>query len=357
MNLAYVTLGVLWLSLIVYAVLGGADFGGGIWDFLAFGAQAEKQRNLVKQALGPVWEANHVWLIFLIVGLFTAFPTAFSVLSTALFLPFTLALIGIVLRGSAFTFRSEAARTGGPRKFWGRTFSTACTITPFLFGASAAAVASGQIHTPGGHTQIDLWTGWTTPFALTVGAMALALCSALAAIYLTIEAQSMNDSELVEAFRLRAIVAGAVTAALGALGILLSPFEAPLLWNGLLNHAIPIVILTMLVGLGAAASLFFRHYHLARILVVIETGFFFTTWGVSQLPYIIPPDVTVENAASPSITQLELLVSTAIGMVLLLPSLWFLFHVFKGNNQGRARPRPRAEASAAPTMDTGEVTN
>src|SRR5713226_2491344 len=138
MNLAYIVLAVLWLSLIAYAVLGGADFGGGIWDFLAFGPQAEKQRRLVGQALGPVWEANHVWLIFLLVGLFTAFPTAFSLLSTALFLPFTLALIGIVLRGSAFTFRAHAAEAGGavgPRKLWGRIFSTASTVTPFLFGA------------------------------------------------------------------------------------------------------------------------------------------------------------------------------------------------------------------------------
>src|SRR5712692_1248400 len=126
MTLTYTILIILWLSLIAYAVLGGADFGGGIWDFFAFGPQAEKQRRLVGQALGPVWEANHVWLIFLLVGLFTAFPTAFSVLSTALFLPFTLALIGIVLRGSAFTFRAHAAGGAvGPRKLWGRIFSTA----------------------------------------------------------------------------------------------------------------------------------------------------------------------------------------------------------------------------------------
>lgn len=332
MNLAYMVLAVLGFSLIAYAVLGGADFGGGIWDFLAFGPQAERQRRLVGQALGPVWEANHVWLIFLIVGLFTAFPTAFSVLSTALFLPFTLALIGIVLRGSAFTFRAHAAGAVGSRKVWGRVFSTASTITPFLLGTSAAAVASGQIRTSGGRTQTDIWTGWTTPFALTVGATALALCAALAAIYLAVEAQEMNDGELVEAFRLRAIVAGAVTAVFGALGILLSPSEAPLLWNGMLAHAIPIVIVTMLVGLAAAASLFLRHYRVARILVVIETGFFFAAWGASQLPYLIPPDVTVDNSASPPTTLLELLICTAAGMILLLPSLWFLFHVFKGKN-------------------------
>src|SRR3989442_15596055 len=111
MILTYTILIILWLSLIVYAVLGGADFGGGIWDFFAFGKEAERQRRLIGQALGPVWEANHVWLIFLIVGLFTAFPSAFSILSTALFVPSTLAAMGIVLRGAALIFRanSEAA--------------------------------------------------------------------------------------------------------------------------------------------------------------------------------------------------------------------------------------------------------
>ena len=144
MILTYSILIILWLALIAYAVLGGADFGGGIWDFFAFGPQAERQRRLIGQALGPVWEANHVWLIFLIVGLFTAFPLAFSVLSTALIVPFTLALIGIVLRGAAFIFHAQADESGTLGKVWGRVFSSASTITPFLFGTAAAAVASGH---------------------------------------------------------------------------------------------------------------------------------------------------------------------------------------------------------------------
>src|SRR5579864_7962960 len=156
--LTYTILIILWLSLIVYAVLGGADFGGGIWDFFAFGQEAERERRLIGQALGPVWEANHVWLIFLIVGLFTAFPLAFSVLSIALFVPFTLALVGIVLRGAAFVFHLHAPGATRIRSFWGRTFSTASTITPFLLGASAAAIASGQIRAVGGHVQTVSWT-------------------------------------------------------------------------------------------------------------------------------------------------------------------------------------------------------
>src|SRR5260221_12164791 len=211
MTLTYGILIMLWLSLIAYAVLGGADFGGGIWDFFAFGKEAERQRSLIGQALGPVWEANHVWLIFLIVGLFTAFPPAFSILSTALFVPFTLAVIGIVLRGAAFIFRANSEAVTS--KVWGRVFSTASTITPFFFGTAAAAVASEQGHVQGGRVQTDLLAGWTTPFALTIGALALSLCAVLAAVNLIIEAQHNNDAELVEVFRRRAMIAGAITLA------------------------------------------------------------------------------------------------------------------------------------------------
>ena len=266
MTLTYTILIILWLSLIVYAVLGGADFGGGIWDFFAFGQEAQRQRRLIGQALGPVWEANHVWLIFLIVGLFTAFPPAFSILSTALFVPFTLAVIGIVLRGAAFMFHANTDETMIPGRIWGRVFSTASTITPFLFGTAAAAVASGQVRMQGGRVLTDLLTGWTTPFALTIGALALSLCAVLAAFNLIVEAQNSNDAELVEAFRRRAIIAGAVPLALDVVAFILSPFQAPLLWHGMLDHALPVVIATGLIGMGAAASLLLRRYRLARVL-------------------------------------------------------------------------------------------
>lgn len=332
MILTYTILMILWLSLIAYAVLGGADFGGGIWDLFAFGPQAERQRRLIGQALGPVWEANHVWLIFLIVGLFTAFPSAFSTLSTALFVPFTLALIGIVLRGAAFIFQAHAAPTAPMQKVWERVFSIASTITPFLFGTAAAAVASGQVRVQGDHVQVDLLRGWTTPFALTIGALALSLCAVLAALNLLVEAENINDTELVETFRRCAMIAGAITLVLDAVAFTLSPFEAPLLWNGMLAHALPLVIVTGLIGLSAATALFLRRYRLARMLSITVTAFIFASWGVSQFPYLIPVDVTINNAASPPSTLLTLLIGTSIGMALLLPSLWFLFHVFRGKH-------------------------
>ncbi len=330
MSVAFIALSILWLGLIAYAVLGGADFGAGIWNLFAIGPQARRQTQLINKALGPVWEANHVWLIFLIVGLFTAFPPAFAILSIALFVPLTIALIGIVFRGSAFIFRTYAIDTAGPAtRWWSRVFSTASLATPFFLGASAAAVASGRIEAANGNVQADLGSTWTTPFALTIGAMAISLCASLAAVYLTMEARNDHDESLAETYRLRAIIAGAVTAVLGALGLLLSPSEAPILWQGLLTRALPVVIATMLIGLATAASLFFRRYGLARIFIILESAFLLGSWGLSQYPFIIPPHVTIDNAANDPNVIVALLISIGIGMLLVLPALYYLFSVFK----------------------------
>src|SRR5579884_2751452 len=274
MSLPYILLSILWFSLIAYAVFGGADFGAGIWDMLAFGPNAERQRQLIDHALGPVWETNHVWLVFLVVGLFSAFPSAFGAICIVLFLPLTLALIGSVLRGAAFVFRTHGLRKDRPAiRIWTRIFSFASIITPFFLGVSAAAAASGHIHIRATNLQTNLGSLWSTPFALTIGLMAISLCATLAAIYLTVEATNAKDSKLAEAFRWRGLIAGALTAVLGALGLLLSLSEAPILWRGMLNHAIPLVLATMLIGLAAAVTLFFRYYRIARMLIVAETAF------------------------------------------------------------------------------------
>lgn len=338
-DLAYAMVAVLWLALIAYAVLGGADFGAGIWDLLAFGRTAEKQRNLINQALLPVWEANHVWLIFLIVGLYAAFPFAFAKLSIALFLPLMLALLGIVLRGAAFIFRTYAVHAGTFTRMWSRVFSSTSTITPFLFGTAAAAVASGKIRVQGEFVETDLSTIWLTPFALTIGAMAVSLCAVLAAIYLTVEAQNAKEEEeLVQVYRWRALLAGAVTAALGAWGLFLAPSEASLLWSGMLDHALPLVFATMLIGGVTAVLLLLQKYRLARILIVLETAGLLGAWGISQLPYLIPPDVTVERAAGSPVMITALLIGSLLGMIMLLPSLWLLFRVFKSRRYTDSGP-------------------
>jgi cytochrome d ubiquinol oxidase subunit II len=330
MSVALLALIVLWWGLIAYAVLGGADFGAGVWDLLTFGKQAERQHKLINHALGPVWEANHTWLIFLIVGLFNVFPPAFAALSTALFVPFSIVLIGIVLRGAAFIFSYYAVNEQGPfAVWWGRVFSVTSLITPFFLGASAAAVASGKLLAPDGTARADLFASWTSPFALTIGAMAVVLCATLAAVYLTVEARGEKDEELAEQYRLRALIAGAVTAVLGALGLFFSIRDAPILWAGLLSQALPVVIATMIVGLATAIVLFQRRYRVARILIIAEAAFLLSSWGLSQYPYIIPPRFTIDNSANAPNVIVILLISVGIGLLILIPSLYYLFSVFK----------------------------
>ena len=329
MLLPYVILSILWFALIAYACFGGADFGAGIWELFATGPTADRQRALIDDALGPVWETNHVWLVFLVVGLFSSFPSAFSILVSVLFVPLTLALLGTVMRGSAFIFRSHGLHRP-VAAVWSRVFSFASVLTPLFLGASAAAVASGQIIVKNGIIDTHLLsTFWVTPFAIVIGLMAVLLCATLAAIYLTVEATNKKEDDLAKAFRMRGLIAGAMTAVLGAVGLLLSPSAAPDLWQGLLNHGLLLVIVTMLIGLGAAGTLFLGYYRLSRALFIAETAFLLGSWGVSQIPYIIPPNLTVEAAAGVPSTLWLLLIGIIVGMSLMLPSLGFLFYVFK----------------------------
>jgi cytochrome d ubiquinol oxidase subunit II len=331
MNVALVALIILWWALITYAILGGADFGAGVWDFFAVGRLADRQRTLINHALGPVWEANHVWLIFLIVGLFTIFPSAFATLSIALFFPFSLALIGIVLRGAAFIYRYYAINAKGRfARLWGQVFSLSSLLTPFFLGASAAAVASGKLLRPNGTADATYIASWISPFALIIGFMAISLCATIAAVYLTVEARDTeHDKELTESYRLKALIAGAITAGLGAAGLVLSPAESPILWHGMLIRAWPVVIVTMIIGLATATTLYTRHYSTARILIIAETAFMLGAWGLAQYPYIIPINYTIDNSANdPNVINI-VLIGMACGMIILLPSLYYLFSVFK----------------------------
>lgn len=331
MNAALVALIILWWALITYAILGGADFGAGVWDLFAVGPLAERQRKLINHALGPVWEANHVWLIFLIVGLFNVFPSAFSALSIALFFPFNLALLGIVLRGAAFIYRYYAVKAKGRfARSWGRVFSLSSLLTPFFLGASAATVASGKLLPPNGIPDATYIVSWISPFVLTIGLMAVTLCATIAAVYLTVEARDTeHDKELAESYRLKALIAGAITAFLGTLGLGLSSIESPILWHGMLIRAWPVVIATMIIGLATAATLYTRYYGTARVLIIAEAAFMLGAWGLAQYPYIIPVNYTIENSSNDPNVINAVLIGLACGMIIVIPSLYYLFSVFK----------------------------
>jgi len=327
MGAAETVAGILWLSLTAYAVLAGADFGGGVWDLFASGPRAADQRAAVAEAMGPVWEANHVWLIFMITGLFTAFPVTFGVLGLALYLPFTIATIGIVLRGASFAFRAHGRDAVGPLSPWGVVFGIASVITPFFLGTAAAAVASGSIRAPHGQLASGFLTGWTTPLAIVIGLYALSICAYLAATYLMVENE--NRPALLADFRHRAIAASVASGFFALLALGISSTEGPRLLQSVAGRGLPLFVLAVLNGPLALWAVWRWRPRIARVAVVAQVVFVLWAWAVGQWPYLIPPDLTISGAAAPTATLTALLAVIGLGVLILMPSLWLLFRVFK----------------------------
>ena len=335
MTLADVLAGVIFLALNAYALLGGADFGGGVWDLLATGPRKERQRELIAEAIGPVWEANHVWLILALVLLFTCFPPAFARLGTLLHIPLSLMLIGIVLRGSAFTFwRYGGGGHGDPeQRHWGVVFAVASLITPLLLGTVVGAIASGALTDRGAGTGDAFYATyvapWLNPFALSVGVFALVAFAFLAAVYLTMEGE---EPELREDFRRRALGSGVALFGVALSALLLSPAAV----RGALifaSWAVPLHLLTGAAAITALAAVWYRHWRLARATAAVQVSLILWGWALSQRPYILPPDLTVAAAAAPPATLRLALAALVVGAVVLLPSLYYLFRVFKAGDR------------------------
>jgi cytochrome d ubiquinol oxidase subunit II len=317
------------LSLNAYVLSGGADFGGGVWDLLASGPRRNRQREVITHALGPIWEANHVWLILAIVLTFSCFPAVYARLGTVLHIPLTLMLVGIVLRGSAFTFRTYDSQQDATQRRWGRIFSSASVITPVLLGVSIGAVASGRVgrEASGGFMERFVHP-WLTPFAFSVGLLTLCLFAFLAAVFLTLETR---DRQLSDDFRRRALATGVAVFFASALVLLLSGETAPLVRTGLMASAwaLPLHLCTGLTAIAVLAALWFRRYRLARIGVGLQVSLIFWGWALAQYPFLLPPTYTIASTAAPEATLRLTLIALAIGAVVLLPSLWYLFQIFK----------------------------
>lgn len=323
---------VILLAIAAYAIFAGADFGGGIWDLLARGPRQEQHRVAIAKAMGPVWEANHVWLIFLVVILFTVFPTAFRVLSIAFFGLFHFVLVGIVLRGAAFVFRGQAALNSGTWRLWTPIFGAASTITPFLLGVAVSAVSGGGIRVGAdGSVTVDPMLTWLSPVSILIGLLTVALCAFLAAIYLTVETRG----EMQEDFRQRALVSGGVMVGLALLLLPIIPGAMPHLWEHMTQPmSAPPMALGAVLALVAPWAVYRRSYRLARGVSVGLVLVLLGGWAFGQWPYIIYPDLTVQNSASSGPSIRFLLNTLPFGLALLLPSLWLLFKVFKGGNPG-----------------------
>jgi len=320
---------ILALSLNAYVLFGGADFGGGVWDLLATGPRRGRQREVIAHAIGPIWEANHVWLILAIVLTFSCFPAVYARLGTVLHIPLTLMLIGIVLRGSAFTFRTYDSQHDAVQRRWGRIFASASVITPVLLGISIGAVASGRVGAePGGSFMQQFVWSWLTPFGLGVGLLALTLFAFLAAVFLTLETR---DRQLSDDFRLRALWSGVAVFVASGLVLLLSHEAAPLVRSGLIGSpwSVPLHLATGVAAIAVFATLWLRQYRLARLAVGLQVSLIFWGWPLAQYPFLLPPTYTVENSAAADGTLRLTLIVLAGGALLLLPSLWYLFQIFK----------------------------
>lgn len=315
-------------SLLLYALLAGADYGGGVWDLFAFGKRKNEQRELVEEAIGPVWEANHVWLILVIVVLFTAFPKAFAVISTALHIPLTLLLIGIIMRGTSFVFRKYDTADDNLRSRWSHVFSISSIITPILLGIILGAIASGTIRVQNEIIQTDFFSSWLAPFPFAVGFFALALFAFLAAVYLTLETE---NRKLQEDFRNRALISGVVVGALALIVFLLAGNGAPTVRAGISRSfwALGLHVLTAIFATSAFYALWTRKYKYARLFAAAQTTMILLGWAAAQFPYLVEPNITIYNAAAPTITLQMLLGALILGAILLFPSYFYLFRVFK----------------------------
>ena len=322
------TLSLIFAALLLYALLGGADYGGGVWDLLASGPRAREQRRLIAAAIGPVWEANHVWLIFMIVLLFTAFPVAFAALATALHIPLTLMLLGIVVRGTSFTFRNYDRQEAPVQRRWGRLFAVSSLFTPLMLGICIGAISTGAIRVQDGIVTSGFIRPWLGLFPFAVGLFVVALFAFLAAVYLTVEPQ---DEALREDFRRRALVSGIAVGALAIAVYLLSQNAAPIVSAGLTQRpwSRSLQLVTGLLALSAIGTLWLRRFRVARLLAAGEVALILSGWALALYPYLVPPDISIATAAAPLKVLHPVLWGTAAGLLILVPSLLYLFRVFK----------------------------
>ncbi len=314
---------ILLAGLTLYAALGGADFGGGLWDLAAGGTERGRApRQLIDETITPVWEANHVWLILVLVIYWTAFPTAFAAVMTAAALPLWLAVLGIVLRGAGFAFRHQM-ETVGWRRLTGATFAVSSLVTPFFMGTVIGAMAARKIAPDARHTSLTVWTGVTS---LLIGALFVAVCAYLAAVYLVGEAARGGDRRLQHYFTLRAELAGIVSGVLSLVTLLELRHSDPALEHRLTGPALPFVVVTAASGVVVLVLLVAGRSRGLRVLSGLGVAAVVWGWGVAQYPTLLPgTGLTLSNGAAPHATLVAIVVVFAAVALLVGPSFLFLF--------------------------------
>lgn len=320
------------VAMIVYSITGGADFGGGVWILFAPEGRRADHERLITKAIAPIWEANHVWLIAVVVILFVCFPPVFSTVLIDLHIPVTLMLIGIVLRGSAFVFQSFEGQSPQVRHRWSRVFALASLFSPYMLGVVGGAVATGRLRLdPTGRTAADFFTSWIGVFPLACGLFILALFSWLAALYLVYEAK---EEALRSEFRRRALIAGGASGLLGAITLILARTSAPKLWEGLTaSWFSPLLLAALtLTGLGALAATGKCKDQLARLLGAANITLVVGGWGTAQYPYLVYPDLTISGSAAPASVLAPVFFTLLIGLIVIAPAFVYLYRVFKSES-------------------------
>ncbi len=314
MNAIAAAVGVGGVAMVLYAVFGGADFGGGVWDLFASGPRAQAQRDAITHAIGPVWEANHVWLIYIIVLSFTCFPAAYAEIAVGLYAPLSFALIGIVLRGAAFVFRNYATDSRTLTRSWEVVFGIASLSAPFFLGDAIGSLATGSY-------------AWLSPFALSVGLFAVTVCAQTAAVFILHE---IDDDALRGDFRRRAVRATIAVWIVGLIPAVLTIATMPQVLATLVVPAAgSAVAVALLAGIAVIACVVMHRDAPARGAVVIESAAILAGWFGGQTPYLIPGRLTFAQAASSEPMIVAFLTATAAGFAILIPSLALLFRVFK----------------------------
>jgi cytochrome d ubiquinol oxidase subunit II len=340
MTLANAVLAVMWVGVTFYALLGGADFGAGFWDLFAGGAQRGRaQRELIEHAIGPVWEANHVWLIFALVVLWTGFSPAFAAVMSTLYIPLTLAAFGVIMRGSAFAFR-KAVQELWLKRIFGASFAASSVVTPFFLGAVAGGVATGRV--PPGNAQGDVITSWVNPTSLLGGTLAVGVCAYLAAVYLIRDAERSHHPELVEWFRARALATGVVLGLVALGGIAVLRADAPRLFDGLTGRALPLVLASAVFGAVSLVLLVRRRFVAVRATAALAVVAIIWGWGAGQYPYLLDPYLTIDQAAAPSSVLSATLISLGFGSLLLVPSMTLLFVIFQREHRAELQAAAKA---------------
>ena len=323
--MAEVCLGLVVLGVTAYAVFGGADFGAGFWDLTAGGdRRGGRIRGLVQRSMSPVWEANHVWLIFVLVIAWTAFPVAFGAIFANLAVPLFLAALGIIARGTAFALRGQAA-TMAEARILGAVFASASVLVPFFFGTVLGGIASGRVEVENADAGADAWLNATS---LTVGVLAVMSGAFIAAVFLGGDALRAGLLDLERAFRKRALGAGVVTGAATLGGLLVLRSDARPLFDGLTSGAgLAAAAASAVAGATTLALVWARRWAAARGTSALAVAAVIVGWVLANEPDLLPGRLTIDDAAAPDATLTALTVSVGVGFLILGPSLWYLYRL------------------------------